>query len=174
VSNDRKRSQISPKQTELLKRWLDSLLHPDGGTARTQTQLAELLGVSQPLISDVLRGKQIPSMGTVRLMIENGQKRLGPKADFTSLMQTALYCLGPYEARAMIRARGQALDILSAVYDEDFLQAIEAADCPPQGEGWNVEQWIEYIVQCRRLWRGSNPSAAHIRRIGPAIAKKGG
>ena len=170
------RNRVSPKQAALIKRWLESLLHPEDGPARTQTEVGELLGVSQPLISDFLRGKQVPTRGTLDLMIDNGKKRLGKGHDFDSLMQASMYLVGPYEARAMIKARGQALDILSAIYDQDFLLAIETAEAPPGGEEWSVEQWVEHIVQCRRFWRaGSSPptaSATNIRRL--PTAKKGG
>lgn len=159
---------MGPRQAEAVRRWIERLLAPEDGPVRSQVQLSKILGVSQPLISDLLRRKQTPTMGTVRVMVDHAKKRLGPDHDYEGIMRGSLYVVGLYEGRdPMLQARGQALDILAAAYDQEFLELVQAQDGPPGSEGWSVEQWIEHIVQLRKLYRSASlsPATTATRRL---------
>ncbi len=64
---------------------------------------------------------------------------------------------GAYEERDEMHAeRGKALDVLSRIYEEKFLDAILRKAVPEQATGWDTERWTEEIVAMRKLWRDGN------------------
>lgn len=118
----------------------------------TQDDLAEWLGVSQPQVSKFL--------GTVRPV---NPKPYEPGADMVSLIASKLGIeyrgpsiglrrAGVEEITDMLPNRGRALDILSAEYPADLLQALKRYPVEPGHESWSSTKWLEVFVELKKAW----------------------
>lgn len=163
MGNDLGRNKLSTVQLRLLKKWINGLLGTEEEPGYSQHALAPLLGVSQSLISDIRRNIKQPSLGTLKRMLAFAKKnRLPIEAELSSDPGTA-YAAGPYERSDRMQARGRALDILGAEYDDDFCDAVAAGKPPKGSPSWTVEEWIEYIVDLRKMWK-AGPKSPPSRR----------
>lgn len=65
---------------------------------------------------------------------------------------------GRWESEDPITMRGRALDVLAAVYDDDFLRSVRDRRPPTGSDAWELEQWVDWIVSIRRVDAGPPPS----------------
>jgi len=49
--------------------------------------------------------------------------------------------------------RGRALDVLSAVYEEEFLDAVHGLPEPDGSADWTLEEWTDWVQEARKSWR---------------------
>lgn len=150
-------NRLNPTQLQRLREWLEGLLAPKGADERSQREIADLTGVSQPTISNVLRGGNV-TRGTATQMLE----RASGDADFV-LGDGAGVADTKYRERDDMPARGFALDALSLVYEEDFCDLIQQMTPPPGSEGWTVDSWVDHIQAMRKLWQSGHLRPKRLR-----------
>ncbi len=151
-------NRLTPEQRDRLSKWLDELLRPPGGPERSQHELATVIGVSQALISNLLRGGNT-TRGTALTMLQGG----GGDADAILGGDGASLAGTKYRERDAMPARGFALDALSLIYEEDFCDTVQAMTPPPGSDGWTTDAWADHIVALRKLWQSGHLRPKHLR-----------
>lgn len=146
-------NRLSAAQLEKFHEWLKTLQFPDGPDGRkvSQQAIADATGTSQVFIQGLLAGKHT-TVGTARSMM------LKAGANPSGVLGTEA-AKGRYEELDKMTNRGQVLDVLSAIYDEEFLLACQAMTPPPGSDGWTHHKWTSYLVSMRDMW-----DSGHMRR----------
>lgn len=151
-------NRLTPEQREKLCKWLEEQLRPLGGPERSQHELATAIGVSQALISNLLRGGNT-TRGTALTMLEHG----GADIDEILGADGAPVAGTKYRERDAMPARGFALDALSLIYEEEFCDTVQAMTPPPGSDGWTVDAWTDHIVSLRKLWQSGHLRPKRLR-----------
>lgn len=143
MASDRNPNLLTEKQVAAIRKRLKPLVDIHG-----QAKVAADFGVSQSTVSNICDEEKQAHVtrGRAELMASN----YGIPLD--ELLSGTLSA-GKYEGLDMTHpGRGRALDILSAVYETDFLKAMLAQQPPPDSENWTPKKWVETIVDARKLW----------------------
>jgi len=139
-------NKLTETEALALQRYFRAL-HMDGAT---QVELAEQFAISQAMVSRILaHDSEIlyrPTRGTIRKMSSAAgvpfQELIGGTQD-----------AGRFEAEDNLKPRGRALDILSRVYDDNFLRAALKKTPIPGSESWTHEQWHDHLTELRKAWK---------------------
>ncbi len=139
-------NRLSEAQLEKFHEWLRSLQFPDGGEGRkvSQATIGAMTGTGQTFIQGLLAGKHT-TVGTARSMM----LKAGANPAIVFGTEAAK---GRYEALDEMTNRGQVLDALSSIYDEEFLMACQAMTPPPGSDSWTHHKWTSYLVSMRDMW----------------------
>lgn len=123
----------------------------------SQESIAEFLGVKQATVSRFLS-----TIGATKRK-RKGSLPYEPGADVMALVagKLGIEWLGPSvgmrragaeEAADMLPNRGRALDVLSAEYPADLLQAMKRYPLPPGHEGWTFVRFVEFFIELKKAW----------------------
>lgn len=117
----------------------------------TQNDIAQWLGVSQGQVSKFIGA------------LKESAKPYEPGADVVAQVAEKLGIdyrgpsigmrrAGVEESTDMLPNRGRALDILSAEYSAELLQALKRHPVEPEHEGWTHTKWLEVFVELKKAW----------------------
>jgi transcriptional regulator with XRE-family HTH domain len=112
-----------------------------------QIAVSQQMGISQSTLSKILR--RTDYVITRGLALEIAEASGVPLTELLTGTRSA----GKYEAGdKMLPARGRALDVLSGVYSDDVLEAMQRHQAPTESELWQPDQWVEHLVQIKTMW----------------------
>ncbi|MES2359955.1 MAG: hypothetical protein V4529_16570 [Gemmatimonadota bacterium] len=117
-------------------------------SGKSQAEVGQLMGSSQGLISRIM-SETAPHTITVG----RAQRMARAAAISYEVLTRGAELAGRWETVDSNKLRGRALDVLSSLYDEEFLSAMQELPEPPGSASWTLEEWHDFLTDVRKAWK---------------------